>query len=211
MIIVGCLIVFECEDTIGKTLRSIERFVDRIIAIDGAYVGKCDYTASKDRTQLKVIGFPKPKILIRPHESHQWRDEMHVRNKYLDPGYVDEGDWLFIIDSDEWISSGVDETLDFLLDSKQPYHDVTRWTPENGKYANAGHRVQLIRYVKGMKYVKNHYTIQYPDGSIMTTASPATRSPLHIVHDQSHWSKKYAEMREKYNREIRPSKEIPTV
>jgi len=210
--IAGCLNVFDCEATLGKTLRSIQNFVDYIIVVDGSYEGFSDHNRSQDRTMMLVAGFPKPKIQIGNSTGKGWTSEVVKRNLYLyDPekrgkgSLIDADDWVFIIDADEYIESGVEETLDFLQDSKEKYHSVHMVSADKHlpPYARTlGDRVRLFRYVPGMRYIKNHFTIEYPDGSIMPLkASPA---PLQIVHDNSRWTSEYREARRRYDQETRP-------
>jgi hypothetical protein len=209
--IVGCLSVFECGTTIGKTLRSILPFVDRIIAVDGSYEGFTDHTKSRDHTELRIRGFPKPYILVRPHATVHWADEMDKRNKYLLPNYWDPSDWSYRIDGDEYIQSGIEETLEFLEKSTEPYHSVMYWKPQGNGFVKIGPRLCLIRYVPDMQYVENHHTLQYPDGRRVSgfhgRYGAATVAPLNVVHDQRGISQVYAEARAKYDGYIRPVKE----
>ena len=209
MIVVGCLSVFEAEATLRKCLRSITPFVDRIIAIDGAYAGFSDHIASQDGTEVLIRGFQKPYILQRAPPSF-FRSEMAKRNQYLFERYLDEGDWAFIIDADEYIESGVEETLDFLQDSKEPYHSVHTVHPDKNlpDYARSlGDRVRLIKYASGMKYRGNHYTIVTASGSQIPLQAMPT--PLTVVHDDHHVSEAYKKALDDYNRNIRPTLEKP--
>ena len=206
MIVVGCLNVFECEETIGLTLKSIEPFVDRIIVVDGAYEGFSDHIRSKDGTMTKVKGFPKPKILIGNSTNHCFRDEMKKRNLYMD--FLDPGEWALIIDGDQYISGGVEETLALLREAKEPWYSVTSYAPRSPRYGGfeyQGEWVRLIRYVKGMKYVDNHFTIQCPDGSKVPLK--ATCTPLRIIHDHRFRSEAYEQAMKRYNDTVRPLKE----
>jgi len=196
MMVVGCLNVFECEATIGKTLRSIQNFVDRIIVVDGAYEGFSDHARSRDGTMVKVRGFPKPKILIG-NDKH-WHSQIKKRNQYLAPVFVDNGEWLFIIDGDEHIQSGVDETLAFLEESKDRFHKVSLLTPDGAKY---GEHVRLIRYDETMKYEGNHCCITYMDGikkAHIRGTTPCTLAPLQVIHDQSKRTPEYQANMQRY-------------
>jgi len=200
--------VFESENTLGKCLRSITPFVDRLLAIDGAYEGFSDHVESRDNTLLLLMGFQKPYGIQKPHESHFFRSEMHKRNQYLFQGYLDAGDWLLIIDADEYIVSGVEETLQLLEDATEPYYAVTVTDPlkDNPDWArNTTERVRLIRYVPGMRYVGNHWTIKYPDGGMVPLK--AKLAPLVLCHDDRRVPDAYKRALDRYNRDVRPNVE----
>jgi len=207
MIIVACMILFEAEATLGKCLRSITPFVDRAIFINGAYEGVSDHIDSRDGTEIIERGFQKPYILQRA-PPHFWRSEVEARNQYLFERYLDLGNWVFIVDADEYIESGVEETLDLLQVSKERYHSVrmVHWDKTLPDYARSlGNRVRLFQYVPGMRYVKNHYQIQYPSDQLMPLeASPM---PLTLVHDRRFIPQGYREAMDRYNRENRPKVE----
>lgn len=211
MIIVGCLNVFECDRTIDRTLKSIELFVDRIIAVDGAYEGFSDHVRSQDDTILKIQNFPKSCILIGNSTSNPFKSEMKKRNAYLLHQFYSRDAWVFIIDGDEYILSSVEETIRLLQDTKEDWFAVKMTdpnAPENPAYLrDKGFRTRLIRYRKGMKYVGNHYTIQYPDGRTVPIKD-APLSPLVVAHDDSHVSEEYRRAMMRYNREIRPKVEV---
>jgi hypothetical protein len=213
--IVGCLITFECAKSLGKTLESIKSFVDRIIVVDGAFEGFSDHIQSQDATRLIVKGFSKPWLLDNNSSDHPWRSEMMKRNQYLIPTWhMRKGevttDWILIIDGDEYVVRGQEETRNFLANATASYYNVTFWYNEPpGTYTRAGSRLRLFRYVKGMRYVDNHHTILYPDGRRITgwDAKKAKIAPLHIVHDQTAQSEEYRVARERYNTEVRPKLE----
>jgi len=207
MIIVACMILFEAEATLCKCLRSITPFVDRAIFINGAYEGVSDHIDSRDGTEIIERGFQKPYILQRA-PPHFWKSEVQARNQYLFDRYLDEGNWVFIIDADEYLESGIEETLEFLQVTKEPYHSVrmVHWDKTLPDYARSlGNRIRLYRYVPGMKYVKNHYHIEYPSGKLLPLEASPT--PLTMVHDQRFVPTSYREAKDRYNREIRPKVE----
>jgi hypothetical protein len=208
---VGAIIVWEVEEVIGDMLKSIERFVDRIIVIDGTYKPFATHFRSADETMTKVGGFTKPKIIIGNHMSKPYSGEVFTRNLYMLPQYYmslkddkpKTPHWIFVIDADEYIMSGVEETIKFLENSNEPYHHVRRWTMAPWGKIGGGQRIQLYRYIKGMKYVDNHFTIEYPDGTRVRTDTPASLAPLHIMHQRERKSMEYLKDMDLYNREFR--------
>lgn len=203
MIIVACMILFEAEQTLAKCLRSITPFVDRAVFINGAYEGRSDHIDSKDGTETIERGFQKPYILQRS-PPHFFKNEVDTRNQYLFERYLDEGDWVFTIDADEYVESGIEETLEFLHNSKESCHSVHRVHHDKHlpDYARTlGDRVQLFRYVPGMMYYKNHYTIKHQDGSLLPLK--ASLVPLVVCHDRRNVLPNYREAMDRYNREIR--------
>ena len=206
--IVACMIVFEGAATLGKCLHSITPFVDRLILVEGAYAGRSDHIESQDETLLLARNFPKPRVIQKPYGVY-YQSEIHARSQYLLEGYLNSGDWCFVIDADEYIESGIEETLEFLQNSKAPYHSVHRVHYDKslpGYARTLGERVQLFRYEPGMRYVRNHYTIQYSDGQVIPLR--ASSVPLVIVHDKRLVPASYLAETDRYNLEIRSKMEL---
>jgi hypothetical protein len=177
--------------------------VDRLVAIDGSYEGFSDHPESRDGTLTLIMGFQKPRILQKAPPA-PFKSEVHKRNQYLFDNYIRPGDWMLMIDADEYITTGISETHDFLQASKEPYHSVCIFKP-GSMFRRADEWVRLIRYESGMRYVGNHFTIQYADGHIMPMkAKPA---PLVICHDHTYVPKTYRDAMERYNDLIRPKVE----
>ena len=195
MAIVGCLSIFECAATIGKTLESIRDFVDRIIFIDGAYEGFSNHIFSADGTLAQLRGFPKVHAEIRNGTGKPWKSQVRKRSHYLLPSYYDRGDWVFIIDGDEYIKSGASETREFLAKSSVSYHSVSFCGPDGTKQ---GERIRLIRYMPGLQYVGNHMVIKLPNGDYIRSNNHAPLAPLTIIHDQSKRTPEYKEAMRRY-------------
>ena len=193
-------------------LDSIEPFVDRIVIIDGAYAGWGEgHLHSIDATMSRVRAFPKPHVEVDNVSGAPWQNEMTKRNAGLTPMLLDPSDWWYRIDGDEYIQSGVEETLDFLAKTTERYHSVNYWELQGDKLVNSGPRLCLFRYIPGMKYVENHHTMQYPDGGRVSGFHAryglAKLVPLNVVHDRGKAHPRYRVERVRYGSSIRPYKE----
>ena len=195
MEIVGCISTFEAEKTLGRTLESIRDLVDRVIIVDGSWEGFADYPASKDGILAIAEAYDKTHTIIRNTTGKPYASEMEKRNLYLSKDLVEEGDWIVWLDDDEYAAQGMSQTRKFLEESKLTHHTVVVWrkTGED-QWSRTGEYVRLIKYVSGMKYVTNPWTIELPN----KTSVPITGilSPLHIAHDPSSKPKEYLEMKE---------------
>jgi len=193
MEIVACICAFEAEQTLQRTLDSLKELVDRIIIVDGSWKGFADYAASKDRTVEIASSYPKTTVIPaeKPYET-----EMEKRTQYLNPKLVKEDDWLLIIDDDEFLTQGMAETRKILSATREPYFTAVLWDKqEEGRWSRRGEYVRLIRYIPGMKYGINPWTIELPNKtSVPLKATPA---PLHIAHDQLSKPQFYREAKEK--------------
>lgn len=100
--IVACYPIFNEDDFIAYSLRSVYPFVDRIIILDGAgelmmFCANPD-GSSTDNTLEIVRSFPDPEHKIGLI-SRKWASLLEKRNTYL--RMCDEGDIVFTIDGDE--------------------------------------------------------------------------------------------------------------
>ena len=195
MEIVGAICTFESEKTLGRTLESIRDLVDRVIIVDGSWEGFADYPESKDGTLAIAEAWDKPHTIIRNNAGAPYKTEMAKRSLYLARDLVNEGDWLLIIDDDEYVTQGANLTRKFLENTNLTHHTAVIWRKiADGQWSRTGEHVRCIKYVPGMKYGINPWTIELPNKtSVPITGTP---TPLHIAHDPSSKPKEYLEMKE---------------
>lgn len=90
--------VYNSEEYLWYVLKTIYEFPRQIVIIDGAYSRKMPSHYSTDKTQEIVETFPDPdkKIIYKRTWSTSQRQQRSKGLKYLQ-----EGDWLYIVDDDE--------------------------------------------------------------------------------------------------------------
>lgn len=194
--IVACICAFEAEQTLKRTLESVNELVDRIIVVDGSWEGFADYPESRDRTIEIAMSHDKPTTIVKNSTGKPYKDEMAKRSLYLSPGLVKEGDWLVIIDDDEFATQGMAATRKILSGTQILHYTAVIWNKvSEGNWSRQGEHVRLIRYVPGMKYAENPWTILLPNNT--TIPLKATPAPLHIAHDQLSKPQHYQAMKAK--------------
>lgn len=219
MNIVGCIITFESETTIGDTMKSITDFVDRVIVVDGSYKPFTKNIRSGDQTMTKVSSFTKPCALVGNSTGKHFVSEVFVRNQYLiDAFHMRDGkpktDWIFVIDADEYIYSGLEETLRFLETAKGLAYKTNMfkrpaWADAvDQPLIPAGKKINIFRFVPGMHYEDNHHTMVYPGGvMIRNDDEHITEVPLKLIHQKERHTQKYKNDMNRYNEEFRPKVE----
>jgi glycosyltransferase involved in cell wall biosynthesis len=114
----ACMIVQDEEECIDRALNSIHFYVDEIIVVDGG---------SKDRTRGIVTTYEKVQLFDIPFEDNFGLQ----RNNSLERA---SGDWIFVIDADEycdpfsmasvkWLSEAKDLAFDSYWFSRQTFID----------------------------------------------------------------------------------------
>ena len=95
----GCMIVLDEEECIQRSVASIHEYVDEIIVVDG---GSTDHTIDILNT------FPKVRIIHNP-----WPKDYSIqRNLAIESA---KGEWIFVLDADEYILPYVGQFLQHLL------------------------------------------------------------------------------------------------
>uniref|UniRef100_A0A6M3JML2 Glycosyltransferase 2-like domain-containing protein n=1 Tax=viral metagenome TaxID=1070528 RepID=A0A6M3JML2_9ZZZZ len=199
--IVGCICAFESEATIGRTIKSLDGVVDRIILVDGSWEGFADYPCSKDQTITIAYNATVPTIVVKNGTGKPYSSEMTKRNMYLAEGLVDSGEWLLIIDDDEYVTQGGPQLRKYLLSSEcqSQHHSVVVWkrnTHDPDSWLRMGEYVRLFRYIPKMHYGVNPWTIEIPNAPSLPIVSELTPIPLHIANDQETKGQKYLEMKD---------------
>jgi hypothetical protein len=92
------IVFFDDEKGLDRCLRSIQPYVDLIIAIDGKFqYFEDDHDVSIDNSRKVVESFPNANYYCYPNLT-----EIDKRNKYLEIAGLKKIDFLLVIDSDEY-------------------------------------------------------------------------------------------------------------
>jgi PAS domain-containing protein len=167
--------VYNAYETIWECLESLIDIVDRIVILDGRWIGfEGESLTSNDGTSLEIEEFmvmckQQAEVdidyFVATKENHQYE----ARNFLLDQ--VPVGDWFLIIDSDEKI-----------IDFPQNLREILDYAKESGNKNNgfrcggldetqeSGPRPydipKLLQKTKGMKYTSNHRYLYDDNGAI---------------------------------------------
>lgn len=101
-----CMIVKDEERCLARCLESVRGLVDQLVLVD---------TGSSDRTVEIARGWNGPLVIAR----HEWTDDFAAaRNFALQ--YA-TGDWVLILDADEWLAPGAADEILRLTAQNHPY------------------------------------------------------------------------------------------
>lgn len=175
--LVACIQAHNEEEFIGLNLQNHYDVFDKIIIIEGAVANRSNATTdghSTDRTVEIIEDFkqnhdPAKKILFIKIKRH-WRNLEEMKQTFLD--LSSDGDWIFIIDADEFykpediqrVRKAIDlqpNASEFVPNFLHFYHDYNHiavpgpeWQPQHQR---------IFKYVRGMKY-NSHPVVTDPDG-----------------------------------------------
>jgi len=139
--------VFNEARHIEKSIRSIYDFVDKIVVIDGPYIGyPHNSLKSTDGTREIVLSFDKVKLIDIPHPMRQ-PDKRSLM-------FFEEADWYFWIDGDEIAVGDVSRGMDYVRQSKADVLSVMvrLWNPPRNPVEWC---IESIRR-------KGYYEVPYP-------------------------------------------------
>ena len=109
------IVFFDNEKGLQRCLRSIQSYVDLIIAIDGKFkYFEDDHDFSVDNSRKVVESFPNANYYCYPNLT-----EIDKRNKYLEIAGIKEIDFLLVIDSDEYAVIDMNEFFNNLVKIKK--------------------------------------------------------------------------------------------
>jgi len=172
---------YNSASTMKDTLESLKGNVDRIICLDGffrmertphAHPAKTKSGTSTDNSEFLARQYKADWI----SGDREYETQVDKLNRI--PELVPEGEWAFIIDTDEvlvsyvkdglrsvagWFGKYACDMVFFRID--EPYYQHP-WT---GQYGRHRFYARLIRVKKGMKW-QNEACIVYPDGRVNTYA-----------------------------------------
>ena len=143
----ACYIVFNNEPTISKSLKSILPYVEKIVAVDGAYANfphkKPQSTDATKKIFFKLCG---EKLIWVSWGEKPWLNQIVKRNEYVKR--VPDGKWFIVIDGDKVIEGNVSEGFRFAEASKyicigvRSLYYEPRW---DGPYARSDrHKYAII-------------------------------------------------------------------
>jgi hypothetical protein len=102
MKIIGVIMVFNCGDIVLNALKSIDGLVDEIHCYDSLWI-PAKTIHSSDDTKSVIEEFAKTsKSKIDYQEIESPISEGKARAKSIEN--IAEGDWVFVLDADEWVT-----------------------------------------------------------------------------------------------------------
>lgn len=147
--LIACLNFYNEINALKKSLKSYLPYVDKVIAIDGAYRG---YPAPKynstDRSVNYLSSFKK--VEVRSPKSF-WKDQITKRSEFFK--HAKPGDFLFIIDADEIVEDARG------LKNLPVDLDVGLVTIKSPIYRNPYGEPRILKYRKGLRYHQRHHWI----------------------------------------------------
>lgn len=151
--IVACLNVWNDLMALRRTLPTWIQYVDRVVAVDGAYAGT-DMGLSTDGTREFLQEFPKIELIDAAGLT-----QCEKRTRYLQEGRA--GEFLFIVDADETVFNA--QMLEEI-----PVCDVGWVRVKNDLYAREYGQPRLIRWRPGLSYQRRHHWMYLNDELLCT-------------------------------------------
>jgi 2-polyprenyl-3-methyl-5-hydroxy-6-metoxy-1,4-benzoquinol methylase len=169
----ACMIVQDEEECIARCLDSIQDYVDEIVVIDGGSI---------DRTKEIVLQYSKVNLYEIPFE----KDFGKQRNNAIERA---QGDWIFIIDADEYCYPYILDQLEYLTTLDNDSYTFTRKTLINGKLVNPLNLDYTFRFFQShCRYAGN---IHEP----LTGFNKRCDTNMEIIHDKKgEWQQKDNEL-----------------
>jgi hypothetical protein len=136
------IVFFDDEKGLQRCLRSIQAYIDLIIAIDGRFKQfEDDHDLSMDNSRKVVESFPNAVYYCYPNLT-----EIDKRNKYLEIAGSRGIDFLLVIDSDEYA----------IIDTKEFSENLAK-IKDYKKNLNVDGRIEDIPEVYGIKIFEKHF------------------------------------------------------
>jgi glycosyltransferase involved in cell wall biosynthesis len=167
------MIVRDEEECIERCLSSIHDYVDEIVIIDGG---------STDLTMRFASRYSKVKLFEIPFEQDFGKQRNHSIEKA-------NGDWIFIIDADEYCYPYILDQLEYLTTLDNDAYTFTRKTLINGKLVNPLNLDYTFRLFQShCRYAGNiHETL--------TGFNKRCDTNMEIIHDKKgEWQQKDNEL-----------------
>ena len=182
--------VYNAEETLFDALTALAKFVNKIIILEGRWVGyEGSGIASTDNTRKEFLRFISSQswdtkvevvYLAMIEQIHQYE----ARNILLEQ--VPEDDWLLWIDSDEIVtkSNGIvnvltDATVKSVKGLRVAYAEQPCQAPR------AMDMPRIFRKTKGLHYTKNHRYLDDDEGPLVYGPMPVCKDFI-IVHNGEH-------------------------
>ena len=164
--------VFNCDDVILESLKSIDDKVDEIHCCDGRWSARNGPDCSTDNTEQVIKAFAehsKSKVTYKCYPPmHEWE----ARNAMAKD--VADGDWIFFLDSDEIVLEWVNVRETIATSTEKAYRVCCVLFKTYAAVPNA----KFYRKTSTLYYNFNHREIFDKDGWIDTARAPI----LHIVY-----------------------------
>jgi hypothetical protein len=178
--------VYNAHETIWDCLESLIDVVDRIVILDGRWIGfEGESVVSNDGTSIEIEEFiamckQQTEVDIEYFTASTEHHQYEARTFLLDQ--VPVGDWFFMIDSDEIIIKIPQNLRVILEDTKENVNGYrTGQIDETGVAPKPFPHARLLRKTEGLRYTTNHRYLEDIRGPFDTIHCPALPE-LVIMH-----------------------------
>jgi len=200
--LIACYNVFNDLRLLKNSIQSIYQFVDKIVAVDGAYFAfPHNKPYSTDGTLEYLRSLKKVELIETQSE---WIDQCEKRSEYFKHGST--GDFYFIIDADEEVKNP-----HFL---QEKFHaDVTWVQIKSPLYRRIYYEPRIFKHREGLHYRGRHHWILDSKRSFVcshrTMGKNFTRDdvPLLIIHHRNDRSTERRMHKEMFRR-VQTTKEV---
>jgi len=218
--IIACVPVYNEEHLLPDCLKSLSGRVDEILIIDGAYEGFDGHNTSSTDGTLRVIAdfMNSTKTPTKFMKAEVWRSPIDKYRHFFEMREWRDGDWFWPFDADDRIEASEEEWEEYrtileLVPKLYPHiymathiyitllNDIDRESIRRG----------VIRWKKGLRYERNHWTWVDADGNeIDLGEKKIINTELRVRRMEHLRSKRRMDLKSHYNEYVRPSVEEPS-
>lgn len=188
----GYMLVYNAVETVEKALNSLLGKVDDIYILDNRWIGvEGKDNISDDGTIEKIVSWALKHPQTPVHYflySYSQLHQIEARNKLLSK--IPDGDWVFILDSDEEITKWIPNLKDILEKATVKGFRIC------GKGMFPIPTFRLFKKANGIHYTKNHRFMDDNDGAVFTQEFPILK--IQVLHQPESETKKMRPIMEKY-------------
>lgn len=183
---------WESPEFLTRCVESLAGIADHLVALDGPWAGFPYESTSSDLAEYAAIVHASmvadvPLSITTPGLAKSWQSQVAKRDALMKiAGEV--GDWIFVIDGDEWINDAhADETRELLADTPLHVGTVAFQNVTGGNQAPS--RIRRI-YRPPVTVERNHHGYNrdgtWLHGPPHVGLAPTVDLPLELLHEQAH-------------------------
>ncbi|MEO0206588.1 MAG: hypothetical protein ABIL22_07945 [candidate division WOR-3 bacterium] len=139
----------DTPELLEECLVSLKKVVDRIVAVDGAYI---EFPHYKPYSTDGCLDIAKKYADVVIENKDAWPDQISKRNAYLT--LSSESDYYFVLDADEVVEGKIDKHK--LI---EPYYGIKTLDCQSDGSTIPVDRIRLIRHQRNIQYRNLHCEI----------------------------------------------------
>jgi len=154
MRIYACYCIYNEVDTIEQSINSIIDYVDKIVVVDGPFLGFPAVSLKSDDGTLDILEQYKKKLIYIFVPKRMRAPEKRSLQ------FIEGADWYFQIDGDEVAVGDVEAGLSRLKTTPHKVAEIVVYLKDGSKASYS----RLVKYQPGLHFYENHYILKSFEG-----------------------------------------------